>query len=83
MFENFEAAFNLGLDSYSAFAILGLAYGQSKIYVEGDVTAEEVKAYLERHDVNADCYDLSNGVVVAIAGADESRARALLENWKG
>jgi hypothetical protein len=79
--EDFETAFNTGLDSYEAFALLGLAFGQAKLYIEGDVEAHEVEEYLGRHGVKSDCYPFSEGVVVAVAGADEPRARSLLERW--
>jgi hypothetical protein len=78
---DFDAMFDTALDSYKAFAILGLAFGKAKLYIEGDVKAHEVEEYLERHGVHSDCYPFSEGVVVALAGADEPRARVLLENW--
>ena len=82
MFDHFEDAFNTALDSYTAFALLGLAFRQAKLYVEGDVEAYEVDEYLERNGVHSDCYQMTDGVVVAVAGADEPRARQLLENWR-
>ena len=81
MFDDFEVAFNTVLDSYEFLFIQAMTFGQVKLYVEGDVTAEEAKLYLARHGIASNCFDMSNGVVVALAGADERRARSLLENW--
>jgi hypothetical protein len=82
MFDDFESAFTAALDSYEAFALLALAFGRVKLFVEGDVAAYEVQEYLEHNGIKADCWQMSDGVVVAIAGADASRARQLLENWR-
>lgn len=81
MFDDFDGIFNMALDSYQAFALLGLAFGQAKLYVETDIAAHEIEEYLERHGVKSDCYPFTEGVVVAVAGADEQRAWQLLEQW--
>jgi len=72
---NFDAAFR-------GFGVLVLSYGQTRLWVAGDVEASEVEEYLEDNGVHCDCYQMTNGVVVAVAGADERRARRLLENWR-
>jgi len=89
MFDTLDNAFNDTMDVFepcAAFAALALSFGWAKILIEGEdvPVPHEVEEHLGQHGIKADAYQVSSTrLVVAIAGADEQRARALLENFYG